>query len=281
MFKTVGNHVWVFDMEWVPCATSGRRAYNLPNDMTDADVVERMWQEAGATEENPRPFLKTMLCRVVSLSAVTRHVVDGQVHLKLLTLPKITASDSDTSSNEAEIIGSFLDAVGNYKPQLVGFNSEASDVLILIQRAIANGLSAPGFASRPDKPWEGIDYFNQHSDAHVDLIKIVGGYGNTRPSLHQFATACGIPGKMDVAGNEVYELWMAGKIQDILEYNEFDALTTYLCWLRTAHFGGFLNNAEYIAEQAQLRELLENGIKTGHTHYQRYLETWDRLQSVN
>jgi len=39
-------------------------------------------------------------------------------------------------------------------------------------------------------------------------------------------------GKMDVDGEEVAFLWLDGKLNEIVAYNEFDALTTYLVWLR-------------------------------------------------
>ena len=46
MFRTVANNVWAFDLEWVPDPLSGRRAYDLPADTPDADVLEVMWSHA-------------------------------------------------------------------------------------------------------------------------------------------------------------------------------------------------------------------------------------------
>ncbi len=39
-------------------------------------------------------------------------------------------------------------------------------------------------------------------------------------------------GKMNVDGEGVAFLWLDGKLNEIVAYNEFDALTTYLVWLR-------------------------------------------------
>jgi hypothetical protein len=36
----------------------------------EAEVFEAMWKAGGATEEEPMPYLKTILCRVVSIAAV-------------------------------------------------------------------------------------------------------------------------------------------------------------------------------------------------------------------
>ena len=48
MIRTAPAHVWAFDLEWVPDTAGGRRAYNLPPDMPDADVFAAMWAAGGA-----------------------------------------------------------------------------------------------------------------------------------------------------------------------------------------------------------------------------------------
>jgi hypothetical protein len=58
MKNIIPNTVICWDSEWVPCARTGRRLYNLPLTEMDDAVFHRMWQEAGATAEKPRPFLK-------------------------------------------------------------------------------------------------------------------------------------------------------------------------------------------------------------------------------
>ena len=97
------------------------------------------------------------------------------------------------------MLSTFLNAIGENKPQLVGFNSQRSDLKILVQRAVAQGIQAKEFAKRPNKPWEGVDYFDsKFSPVHVYLIEILGGHGKSTPSLHEMANVCGIPGKIGV-----------------------------------------------------------------------------------
>lgn len=274
MFRTVPDHVWAFDLEWVPDLASGRRAYNLPPDTPDADVYAAMWASAGATAEDPRPYLKTMLCRVVSMAVVIRRVQeDGRVTLTLFSLPPAGPMA------ERELIGRFLRGLGDAtpRPQLVGFNSRESDLPILIQRGIAQGVTAAGFCRRPDKPWEGYDYFSKNSEGHVDLKEVVGGWGKATPSLHEFAAACGIPGKIDTSGDNVIDLWLAGDARRIVEYNEFDALTTYLLWLRAAHFAGHFSDEAHAAEVERVRELLRKRIGDGQKHLERYVARWEEL----
>ena len=282
MFKTTGSEIWAFDAEWVPDPKAGRLLYHLPDDMPDRDVIEEMWKQGGATDEEPQPYLKTVLCRIVSIAAVRRKIEDnGSIRIGLMSLPHPDV-DSSPDTGEAAILSTFLNAVGEHKPQLVGFNSHSADIKILIQRAIVNGISAPDFCKRPEKPWEGVDYFARGGEGHIDLKEVVSGFGKGTPSLHELATLSGIPGKMDVDGKGVAEMWLRGDLKGIVAYNEADALTTYLTWLRIAHFAGFLDSAAYESEQRQLRvyiQALTEGEKE-YTHLKAYLKEWDRLRAL-
>lgn len=276
MFKSVDHCVCAFDLEWVPDAPTGRRVYDLPDTLPDAEVFQVMWEQGGATADKPRPYLKTALCRVVSVAAIIREQHrDGQPRLRLTALPKRL----DQPMAEKNLIATFLGYVGKHKPQLVGFNSQTSDLPILLQRGMAMGVSAKEFCERPNKPWEGTDYFARHTESHIDLKNLVSGWGIGTPSLHELATAFGIPGKLGVDGRSVVDLWVAGNLQAIVEYNHFDALTTYLVWLRTALFAGFFSPEQHLAEEALVRDLLERHIAEGSTHLALYLDKWTRFQA--
>lgn len=279
MFKTVADRVWAFDAEWVPDPLAGRLLYDVPEEVTEpAKVLEAMWLAGGATEEDPTPFLKTVVCRVVSIAAVERRVEpDGEVVLHLMSLPRDPEDEAQAAENG--VVGTFLDAVGRYRPQLVGFNSVHSDLKILLQRGVILGLREAGFCARPDKPWEGIDYFARSGEGHVDLREVLGGWGKATPSLHELAVLSGIPGKMDVDGNQVASLWLAGELKRIVDYNELDALTTYLVWLRVAHFAGHFSTAEYREEQQRVRELLLS-LGEEKANLREFLSEWDRLQGL-
>jgi predicted PolB exonuclease-like 3'-5' exonuclease len=279
MFKDLKDRVWAFDLEWVPDPLAGRLVYRLSDDLSDLEVLQEMWRRGGATDEEPQPFLKLSLCRVVSVAAVERRArPDGSVNLALMSLPR--EPDDPESAAERSVVGTFLEALSEHRPQLVGFNSQGSDLPILIQRGLILGVSAPGFCRRPDKPWEGIDYFARGSDWNVDLKDIVGAWGLAAPSLHELAVQSGIPGKMDVDGAAVADLWLADDTRRIVHYNEFDAVTTYLLWLRTAHLAGFFDAAAYAAEQHRLEELVAREIASGKVHLQAYREEWMRLQAL-
>ncbi len=62
-------------------------------------------------------------------------------------------------------------------------------------------------------------------------------------------------------------------------YNQLDALTTYLLWLRVAHFAGFFTPEEYSREQEMVQQLLQRELeKPGRDHLQAFLDEWARLR---
>ncbi len=91
----------------------------------------------------------------------------------------------------------------------------------------------------------------------------------------------GIPGKMGTNGEDVPNMFLDGKLKEIVSYNEYDALTTYLLWLRTAFFSGRFNEKQYKDEQEILREHLEKWSKKEEgEHLGEYIKEWDRLRGL-
>jgi len=250
-----------YDLEWVPDAAGARRLFDLPDDTTEIDAMQRLWEHSTNfdPEKNPRPFLKYMFSRVVSIAFLSRRVVyrEGErtIEFGLNSLPKLPFIDEDV--NEAEIIQQFLYFVGKRRPQLVGYNSAESDLQVLIQRGMINEVSAPEFNERPGKPWEGPDYFDsRNSEAHLDILKKLSG-GAMTPRLDELAKLCGYPGKIDVKGDQVTDLWLERNFTKIIEYNQIDTLNTYLVWLRLVYFAGKLTEEQYFDETEQFRNFLE------------------------
>lgn len=252
-----------FDMEWVPDAAGAKRLFELDDDTTEIDAMQRLWEHSPAydAEKNPRPFLKYMFSRVVSIAFLSRKTFFNRdnervVEFSLNSLPKLPLEEMDV--DEASIIDRFLYILGERRPQLVGYNSAESDLQVLIQRGIINEVTAPAFNERPNKPWEGPDYFDaRNSEAHFDILKKFSG-GAMTPRLDEMAKLCGYPGKIDVKGDQVTDLWLERNLTKIVEYNQIDVLNTYLVWLRVVYFAGQLTEEQYIDEQEQFREFLES-----------------------
>ncbi|MEG1479904.1 MAG: 3'-5' exonuclease [Kiritimatiellia bacterium] len=285
MIRTVGETVIAFDCEWIPDLHSARLLFGADASVTDEQVMEKLWLYNGATAEDPHPFVRLMQSRVVSIAMVMRLAPKkpgDNAELRLVWLPK--EPEEATARSERKVVGNFIAAIGNKLPQLVGFNSRNSDLRILAQRALAMGIPAKGFLNKPNKPWEGMDYLARDTECSIDLMDLIaGGFSgrNAAVNLHEAATLCGIPGKFDAHGDDVYELWNAGKYREIVQYNCFDALTTYLLWLRLAFVSGRFTADEYEAEQELLRQHLMDLCERPETAFvEAYLTEWDRMEAL-
>lgn len=267
-----------FDLEWVPDANAARRLYDLPEGVSETAAIERMWRETkGYSDECRRPFVKYLFSRVVSIAFLSRRTVlrDGveQVDFTLNSLPKLPLEDK--AIDEAHIIERFLYFIGEREPNLVGYNSAESDLQVLIQRGLIHEVTAPRFCERPGKPWEGRDYFYRYSEEHLDLLKLFSN-GNMKPRLNELAKLCGFPGKMDVAGHDVVDLWLKGDVQKIVEYNQIDTLNTYLVWLRIVRFCGKIKEEDYADELFAFRDFLERESAKSHMrHVGEFLDKWE------
>ena len=267
MFNRIESEVWAFDVEWVPDPDTGRAALGL-HGAPDDIVVDHMWAEerSRSDRKDPRPFLPTPLCRVVAIAAVRRR---KDKPLYLLSLPR-----NDEWDSEKGMVDRFLNGVEARKPQLVGWNSSV-DVSILVHRAMRHGLSYPGLLP-PDKPWEGRDYFSGKSSCHVDLLSDLFGWGR-KSSLDEMAACVGVPGKLNVTGADVYDMWQEHRTEEIRDYCELDAVTTYLVWLRAAHFVGLVQDLT-AEEQAVRKMLVEMAAGGQHPHIAKYVDAWDGLR---
>ncbi|MEO6654762.1 MAG: ribonuclease H-like domain-containing protein [Pyrinomonadaceae bacterium] len=269
-----------YDLEWVPDAAGAKRLFDLPDETTELEAMQRLWEHSPQyrVEENPRPFLKYMFSRVVSIAFLSRKSVfrDGErvTEFSLNSLPKLPLDSDDV--DEAAIIERFLYIVGDRRPQLVGYNSCESDLQVLIQRGIINEITAPAFNQRPNKPWEGPDYFDsRNSEAHFDLLMKFSNRGGMSPRLDELAKLCGFPGKIDVKGDQVTDLWLERNLTKIVEYNQIDTLNTYLVWLRVVYFAGQIGEEDYHSEQEQFREFLETEIQKPEKEFlSSFLDKW-------
>ena len=101
-------------MEGVPDPDAGCGLLQLPEDKSDMEVVQSMWKTGDATEEEPMPYLKTMICCVVSIVAVVRNLRDdGFVLLSLTSLPH--HPENPEGQQEAVILSTLPEHVSEIK----------------------------------------------------------------------------------------------------------------------------------------------------------------------
>ena len=80
------------------------------------------------------------------------------------------------------------------------------------------------------------------------------------PRLDEFAKLSGFPGKIDVKGDQVTDLWLARDLTKIVEYNQIDTLNTYLVWLVSSISSDSLPGSHFM-ELEQFREFLETEVE--------------------
>jgi predicted PolB exonuclease-like 3'-5' exonuclease len=84
-----------------------------------------------------------------------------------------------------------------------------------------------------------------------------------------------------VDGKQVAPMWLEGKLDEIIAYNECDALTTYLLWLRMAHSIGHFDSDQYAEEQRLLRDMIKKDSEgPGRSHLLAYLSKWESLSGA-
>ncbi|MEC8555609.1 MAG: ribonuclease H-like domain-containing protein [Planctomycetota bacterium] len=160
------------------------------------------------------------------------------------------------------------------QPTWVTFNGRTFDLPLMEHAAYRYGISVPKWFNVADKSFEQKrNRYNLHS--HIDLQEILTNFGATwfRGGLNLAATLVGKPGKMDVQGDMVYEMYRQNRLSEINEYCRCDVLDTYFVFLRTMLMMGRLTIDEEKQRVASVKEMLESE-SADHPAYQQYLEQW-------
>jgi Predicted 3''-5'' exonuclease related to the exonuclease domain of PolB len=254
-------NILVFDIETIPDIDTGRRLYNLEG-LNDRDTAEAMFamrrQQTGGSE-----FLRHHLQKVVAIAVVLR------------TKEKLSVwSLGDVHADEAELIQRFFEGLERYSPLLVSWNGRGFDLPVLHYRALLHGISAPRYweTGGEDQSFKWNNYLNRFHERHTDLMDVLSGYeGRAVAPLTEIASMCGFPGKMGMNGGQVWESFIEGRVEQIRNYCETDALNTYLVFLRYELMRGRKTRAGYEAECQKLREMLKAEAKP---HLLEFLKVW-------
>jgi 3'-5' exonuclease len=252
--------VFVFDIETIPDVELGRRIYGL-DDLSDKQVGYVM--QAKRREESGTEFLSYEQQRIVAISVALRtHDV-----FKIWTL-------GEPSAPEAEIIQRFYDGIDKYTPDLVSWNGGGFDLPVLHYRALRHGIAAPRYweAGEEDQAFRWNNYLNRYHSRHLDLMDVLSSFqARARVSLQSAAMLLGLPGKLGMSGDKVWDAYLDGQIDEIRNYCETDVLNTFLIFLRFELMRGRLLRDEYLTEVARVRESLK---ATPKAHFHEFLAAW-------
>ena len=262
--------ILAFDIETIPDAAGARALLQMPDSVSEPDSAEmalRLRRQATG-----RDFLQLPLHRVAVISCVLRRrnlAATDEDALKIFSL-------CEPRYDEKSAVAMFFKVVEKYTPQLVSWNGGGFDLPVLHYRAMAHGVAARRYwqADGADPRGEKFRY-NQYTaryhDRHLDLMDVLGMYQvSAFAKLDDAAKLCGLPGKIGVGGDQVWDAFRAGRLDEIRQYCEADALLTYLLFARFQRFRGLWSEEALRAENDLVRARLqaEGG------HWDEFLEKW-------
>jgi len=165
------------------------------------------------------------------------------------------------------------------EPTLVSFNGRVFDVPLLELAAFRYGISLASWFKVNAKTYD--QPRNRYNiDAHLDLNDVLTNFGASRFSggLNLAANLLGKPGKIDVKGHMVQDLYEAGRLGEISDYCRCDVLDTYFVFLRTAVL---LGNLTLDDEQQRVVEAKQWVVErsSGSEAFQLYLSHWGDWQN--
>jgi len=127
---------------------------------------------------------------------------------------------------------------------LVTFNGRRFDFPVLELAALRYGIAAPThFAEGADSPRA-----RYTSERHLDLFDYLtnfGASGGIRGGMDLLLKMIGLPGKMEIDGAQVQELYEQGRLDEIHRYCRNDVVQTYFLFLRVELMRGRIDEAAY------------------------------------
>jgi len=257
--------ILAFDIETVPDLESGRRLMNCA-DLSDNEVADLMF--ARKRQKSGTDFQPLHLQKVVAISVALKHA--GKI--KVWTI-------GDEDSSEKEIIQRFFAGVERYSPTLVTWNGSGFDLPVLHYRALLHGIDAKAYFEVGDnqRDYKYNNYIGRFHWRHIDLMDVLAGYQfGGRAPLDEIAVMLGFPGKLGMSGDKVWPAYRDGKIKDIRDYCETDALNTYLVYCRFELIRGNLDEDSYEQELDKVKVFLkQQASENNQQHFAEFLSAWE------
>lgn len=159
-------------------------------------------------------------------------------------------------------------------PTLVTFNGRTFDVPLLELAAFRFGLPLARWFKANAKAYD--QPRNRYNlESHFDLNDVLTNYGASRftGGLNLAANLLGKPGKLDVKGHMVQDLYEQGKLTEISDYCRCDVLDTYFVFLRTSVLLGQLALEDEQKLVTEAKQWLMERVDAVPA-YRLYLEHW-------
>lgn len=252
----------VFDVESVPDARLIKTVKYQGEDIDEKSAVTKFQEEILKSTNGESNFIPVTFQNPVSLVVAK---VRGD-----FTLDEIVSLD-EPYFRPSEITRLFWIGIEELygHASFVTFNGRGFDVPLLELMAYRYGFSAKRhfkdkFAGR-----------NRFGTKHIDLQDWLSNFSAIRMNggLNLLAKVIGKPGKMSTKGDQVYEMYLAGKMKEINEYCYHDVLDTYFIFLRTRVMLGEIS----IEREQEIVKLAKNYIEENVEKIyalREYLDNW-------
>jgi predicted PolB exonuclease-like 3'-5' exonuclease len=241
--------ICVFDCETIPDIELIRKNFDVEG-LDEKEAIDTA-QEQYANTYNTT-FLPLPYHRVVALSAVIADEFG-----RFVKVGDFGGGEDD----EEAIIRDFFGYIERKNPKLVSFNGRGFDMPMLLIRAMRYNISFPAWFDQDNRmlnktKWE--NYRQRYAEGfHTDLLDSMGSFGAVRNlKLDTLCAMAGLPGKYDVSGDQVTDLYYADKLDKIREYCQSDVLNTYWLYLKYELLRGDLVLEDYYSFLQTMRDKL-------------------------
>lgn len=144
--------------------------------------------------------------------------------------------------SEEKLVREFWERVERFRGCLVTFNGRQFDLPVLELQALRHGCTVPSYFGE-DSPYRRRYQLGKHLDLYEFLTNF-GAY-RIRGGFDLLLRMVGLPGKGDVDGSRVQELWDAGRLAEIHAYCRRDVIQTYYLFLRVELLRGRITAERY------------------------------------
>ena len=169
---------------------------------------------------------------------------------------------------------------------LVGYNIHGFDFPLIEATALRTGKTCPWWFGGA-KSWEKPRH--KFNDFFWDCQLVATNFNavqrrDTKGGLNTLCNLVGAPGKLDVTGDDVWELYWAGKRDKAIGYVHHDDYNCLLVFLRQAMVAGKLHMSAYDHIIAKFEQFLENKQMdlfddNEFTHRQEFLKAWRSVKN--
>lgn len=230
----------IFDCESVPDVDLLRELYDYQgSDIEICNIAFGDFKNKTSSSFLPLPFHK-----IISISALICDDFGNFVKIGNI-------ADSIENRQEVDMIDNFLKYINKNNPKLISFNGKGFDIPLILLRAMKYNLDASAYfdisnVNLNKNKWE--NYRQRYSESfHVDLLDSISSFGMVRGiRLDVACKMLGLPGKFDVSGEDVFELYyLDNDLKKIDEYCQSDVLNTYWLYLKYCILQGKITKNEY------------------------------------